>query len=466
VVLPRTPGLRSDLECTVCGKPATMSCGGCAGFYYCDRAHQEMHWSNFDHHESCERTKKQVARTQELREDIFSAFDWGRLSTEMIDENVHTRCTLLEKLGVHNQNEYRRECPCHAKTPFGKLPPGNTYLPGGIRCKTTPVKSWCLRLKFANWQSHELQQWLRERVPNSTDACVRELRKPLSENWDVMMSCRLRALVEEQDGPLKIPEFAPKYPTPITLHTAATIDYAVRQLADFRGRPSDGSPERCVAVDVLGAEKEVDQLERTIIALHWLRYIDELIAPKKRGFVYPPLHLNLIGPEVPFNALYDRDFEGECWARTNPVTVHMYRGLYHEVRETITCAYERNDFLRDPHRLVFMPNAGIAAFTSWEPTLKMLVNDVGETRRFGSKQPVVVITDYTEEAANMGLKELKKMVLREKVAARWKFLEVRVNPYRQPVSCKGADNAMPSYANGFIFGMIPSDFTCEDGDEK
>ena len=30
----------------------------------------------------------------------------------------------------------------------------------------------------------------------------------------------------------------------------------------------------------------------------------------------------------------------------------------------------------------------------------------------------------------------------------------QVNPYRQPVSCKGADNAMPSYANGFIFGMI------------
>ena len=60
-----------------------------------------------------------------------------------------------------------------------------------------------------------------------------------------------------------------------------------------------------------------------------------------------------------------------------------------------------------PHRLVFMPNAGIAAFTSWEPTLKMLVNEYG---------PAVIITDYTEEAANMGLKELKKMVLREKAA--------------------------------------------------
>ena len=58
--------------------PATMSRSGCGGLYYCSREHQEMHWSDLDHNESCERTKKQVARTQELREDIISAFDWGR----------------------------------------------------------------------------------------------------------------------------------------------------------------------------------------------------------------------------------------------------------------------------------------------------------------------------------------------------------------------------------------------------
>ena len=428
-----------------------MSCGGCAGFYYCDRAHQEMHWSDFDHHESCERTKKQVARTQELREDIFSAFDWGRLSTEMIDENVHTRCTLLEKLGVHNANEYRRECPCHAKTPFGKLPPvADTRCPPG----EDPAVSWSRGLDEANWQAYKLENWLEKRVPNSIDARVRELRKPLPENWDVMMSCRLKALVEHQDGPFKIPEFAPKYPTPITLHTAATIDYAVRQLADFRWRPPDAGPERGVCVDVLGAEKEVDQLEQTIIALHWLHYIDRPVAHGKGDFVDPPFHLNLIGPEVPFDAY-------KSLTRAYPVTAHMYRGLYHEVKGTIRShgshAYARKNFRHSPHRLVFMPNAGIAAFTSWEPTLKMLVNEFG---------PVVIITDYTEEAANMGLKELKKMVLREKAAARWNFLEVQVNPYRQPVSCKGADNAMPSYANGFIFGMIPSDFTYGDGDEK
>ena len=59
--------------------PATMSRSGCGGLYYCSREHQEMHWSDLDHNESCERTKKQVARTQELREDIIIfAFDWGR----------------------------------------------------------------------------------------------------------------------------------------------------------------------------------------------------------------------------------------------------------------------------------------------------------------------------------------------------------------------------------------------------
>ena len=57
---------------------------------------------------------------------------------------------------------------------------------------------------------------------------------------------------------------------------------------------SDAGPERRVVVDVW-AEKEVDQLEQTIIALHWLYHIDRL-ANGKGDFVDPPFHLNLIGP--------------------------------------------------------------------------------------------------------------------------------------------------------------------------
>ena len=50
-----------------------------------------------------------------------------------------------------------------------------------------------------------------------------------------------------------------------------------------------------VTVDVLGAEKEVDQLSTTCAALHWLHCIDNegnIVAP--RG-----MHLNFVGPEVP-----------------------------------------------------------------------------------------------------------------------------------------------------------------------
>ena len=73
----------------------------------------------------------------------------------MIDENVHTRCTLLEKLGVHNANEYRRECPCHAKTPFGKLPPvaDTRHPPGEDPVSELDPVAW----RMANRQAYMLE---------------------------------------------------------------------------------------------------------------------------------------------------------------------------------------------------------------------------------------------------------------------------------------------------------------------
>ena len=217
-------------------------------------------------------------------------------------------------------------------------------------------------------------------------------------------------------------------------HTAATIDYALRKLVTFGSRYSFRN-DRFVTVDVLGAEKEVDQLSTTCAALHWLHCIDDegdIVAP--RG-----IHLNFVGPEVPCDwKLIDPAADGlGCYPGV--VSAHLHKGLYHDLRS--------DHFWYSDIHMIFMPNAGIAAFTSWQPTLRMIVRRAGDTP--------VIITDYTEEAALMGLRELKKMVLREKVADAWEFLEVRVNPYRQPVSRKTSDNALPSYANGFIFGMIP-----------
>ena len=415
-----------------------MSCSGCGGFYYCGREHQEMHWSDLDHHESCERTKKQVARTQELRQDIITAFDWGRLATEMLDENVHTRCSLLQKLGFHQKFGFRRECPCKAKVPFGELELRSSFRHTMAGAPPELISEDELKERVARAHRRLLSWWAKRREKEMEESMkrVREM-KPPPENWEGMIKYRLEGLTYKRERGIEYSSgFCPEEPFAMYSHTAATIDYALRKLANFGSRHIFRN-DRVVTVDVLGAEKEVDQLSTTCAALDWLHCIDNegnIVAP--RG-----MHLNFVGPEVPCDwKLIDPAADGlGCYPGV--VSAHLHKGLYHDLRS--------DSFLSsgDGIRMIFMPNAGVAAFTSWQPTLRTIVRRVGDTP--------VIITDYTEEAALMGLRELKKMVLREKVADAWEFLEVRVNPYRQPVSCKTGDNALPSYANGFIFGMIP-----------
>ena len=436
-----------------------MSCSGCGGFYYCGREHQEMHWSDLDHHESCERTKKQVARTQELREDIISAFDWGRLATEMLDENVHTRCSLLQRLGAHQKFGFRRECPCLAKVPFGALELSNYSFRRDDKEKSEDeIKERVAR------ELRGLLGWVAKRREKEMEESMRRVRKMKSppENWEGMIKYRLEGLANSRYSSSQYPQyFCSEEPFAMYSHTAATIDYALRKLANFGSRHSFRN-DRFVTVDVLGAEKEIDQLSTTCAALDWLHCIDNegnIVAP--RG-----MHLNFVGPEVPcdwklidphpdhvklnFETYPKRGYKPGYYPGV--VSTHLHKGLYHDLRTDdfdISRPCPLDDFWSPGGgiRMIFMPNAGIAAFTSWQPTLRTIVRRVGDTS--------VIITDYTEEAANMGMTELKKLVLREKVADAWEFLEVRVNPYRQPVSCKTSDNALPSYANGFIFGMIP-----------
>jgi hypothetical protein len=426
--------------------PATMSCSGCGGFYYCGREHQEMHWSDLDHHESCERTKKQVARTQELREDIISAFDWGRLATEMLDENVHTRCSLLQRLGVHEKVRFRRECPCKAKVPFGGLFVERESM-SSFRRDDKEITEDELKERVAG-RHRGILTWVAKRREEEMEESMRRVRKmkPPPENWEGMIKYRLEGLANSRWCGSKYPNyFCSEEPFAMYSHTAATIDYALRKLAYFGSQHSFRN-DRFVTVDVLGVEKEIDQLSTTCAALQWLHCIDNegnMVAP--RG-----MHLNFVGPEVPSDwklieprpdhVKYPQGgYKPGYYPRV--VSAHLHKGLYHDLR---------TDYFLSPGdgiRMIFMPNAGIAAFTSWQPTLRTIVRRVGDTS--------VIITDYTEEAALMGLTELKKLVLREKVADAWEILEVQVNPYRQPVSRKTGDNALPSYANGFIFGMIP-----------
>ena len=103
-------------------KPATLSCGQCAGFFYCTRAHQVAHWTSLGHHAECGRIARQCARADDLRrEDDLQWLSWARRATLDVDEGRETRCTVLRHLGVHGVDQFRRECACYAKTPFGMM---------------------------------------------------------------------------------------------------------------------------------------------------------------------------------------------------------------------------------------------------------------------------------------------------------------------------------------------------------
>ena len=134
----------------------------------------------------------------------------------------------------------------------------------------------------------------REKEMEESMKRVREM-KPPPENWEGMIKYRLEGLTNRRRLWLEYPEFFARRnrlrctrtpPPPSITHCGSwpilVADIVLGTIA-------------VVTVDVLGAEKEIDQLSTTCAALHWLHCIDNegnMVAP--RG-----IHLNFVGPEVP-----------------------------------------------------------------------------------------------------------------------------------------------------------------------
>lgn len=113
--------------------------------------------------------------------------------------------------------------------------------------------------------------------------------------------------------------------------------------------------------------------------------------------------------------------------------------------------------------------AGLAAYPTWLPTLRLLA-------RPGA--PAAAFTDFCEEAAlraadvaaaclggsgsapapsppgdaaGSGAGDGAARAGGEPGSRARRVGPVHVNPFRQPRSCQGADNALPSYSNAFMF---------------
>lgn len=111
------------------------------------------------------------------------------------------------------------------------------------------------------------------------------------------------------------------------------------------------------------------------------------------------------------------------------VTLRLHAGCYHN-------RYE--ELLQDsfPH-IVIAPNAGVAAYTSWLPTLEA-IKDL---------QVPAVFSDYCEEACHLAASCIRS------VTGNAPRIQIQINPFRQPLRVDESALYLPCYSNCFLFGL-------------
>ncbi|XP_062111787.1 uncharacterized protein LOC133823180 isoform X6 [Humulus lupulus] len=189
-------------------------------------------------------------------------------------------------------------------------------------------------------------------------------------------------------------------------------------------------------IHYLGPEKELLQLA-VFAELHAL-------------FPGMDVHIEFIGPAVPqcrdgqsFTLRkYARCISTDCSCRSTEdvswglhtsksatVSMKLRRGFYHDCYR---------DIVKDssPH-LIIAPNAGIAAYSSWLPTIE-LIKEINVP---------AVFSDYCEEACNLGARYITS------ITGSPLSFPIQLNPFRQPMVVEDSALFLPCYSNCFLFGM-------------
>lgn len=108
-------GFRYQMECagkgrgTRCLGPPSRRCARCAAVKYCSASHQILHWSF--HKEECERLGQQMKRVDVLNDFPFL---FSQEATVQVCEKQESRCSFLDKRGIHRVGMWMHECPCGA----------------------------------------------------------------------------------------------------------------------------------------------------------------------------------------------------------------------------------------------------------------------------------------------------------------------------------------------------------------
>ncbi|VAI40080.1 zinc finger MYND domain-containing protein 15 [Triticum aestivum] len=360
-----------------CASGAHRRCGSCGAVAYCSKGHQFIHWKV--HKEECARLATQMSRIDMLSQFPFT-FSVEPLALNHTNRSM--RCLFLESMKVHLKGLWKSECMCGPD----------------IAC----VKDLSITTEW--------------NMESSLCPCTEPenpVPAPLA-SWEDYFQWRSLPLHS---------------PVAVLLHWPLTL-YHCLQLSRIQTSRYDGHDTLCI--HYLGPEKELLQL--AVFA--------ELRA------LFPGVHLRieLVGPAVPrsrdgevVNISSYPNCSGEsCQCRSSissenlncsAVTLRIWKGLYHE---------RYGDIVKDsnPH-LILAPNAGVAAYPSWMPTIEMI-------RGIGVP---AIFTDFCEEAAHLASCCISS------ITGQPLGLPIQVNPFRQPIAENNSALYIPCYSNGFVFGM-------------
>ncbi|KAI5078428.1 hypothetical protein GOP47_0006099 [Adiantum capillus-veneris] len=314
-------------------------------------------------------------------------FTFTHESTFLINKGILSTCSFFQSQGVHTVGAWSAECDCN-QTTLSKSGLGT--------CASSSSSGWNL--------------------PSRMCPCTGVYKgAPQMETWSEYYIWRGLPL----DSPVAI-----------LLHFPLTLYYSLHLVATKTFR-NDMLTKRMLRIHYLGPSHELDQLE----------FFAELSVILQVEHI----HIDLIGPDVPICRNFEeleliglpQCSDGNCMCKLPSetealkcrVTFKLWKGFYHDVYKQVAEGF--------PPDIIFAPNAGVAAFPSWIPTLELIYK----------LQVPSIFTDFCEEATMLALKCIQKVLDCEL------SIPMQINPFRQPMTppCKVME--LPTYSNCFLFGI-------------
>ncbi|XP_016457860.2 uncharacterized protein LOC107781639 isoform X1 [Nicotiana tabacum] len=366
---------------TPCSSPATRRCDRCQAVAYCSISHQVAHLNV--HRKECQRLEQQMKQAHVVSDFPFT---FSEEATAQVCDKRMTRCSFLIKLGIHRVGMWMFECSCGAPTT--------------LNCSRL-IEGWNL---------------------SGTLCPCREPSTVLPEllsGWKEYYEWRC------------IPLYSP---VALLLHWPLTLYWAIKLAVQGNLIPEISNELR---IHYLGPEKE----------LHQLAAFSELYA------VFPGvrMYIDLVGPAIPEDRNGERielrDYahctETNCQCNcstesfgptslssgSSAIKLKLHAGYYHDCY--------KNLIKGSPPNLIIAPNAGVAAYRSWLPTIE-LIKDI--------KVPAF-FSDYCEEACNLAISCISSVTDASPI------VPIQLNPFRQPLAVEDSALFLPCYSNCFIFGI-------------